>query len=203
MPARPAASGVLGRRPRAEQRTVGFLAAELRQAPGALHGGERLERSDYAGCKAHGEEHIGQRPAQCAPWPVEQSGDGNQQAEDADGDHQLLDPVVQDVLQEPAVPADEAGARVVHQVGQGEVEGHRLEGQQQCRQAQRQGEEQPGVEWTGRGMDGGLGHAISNAGVDVLLTSTLVKSTAGVRAHPQSRYDRRPWKTPCSLWWRA
>ncbi|MNJ56527.1 hypothetical protein D3C77_520770 [compost metagenome] len=123
MAARPATTWFIGGRARAEQFAVGFLATELLQAPGALHGGNRFDRGDETGRQAHGQDQIAQLPTPAFEALPEETADEGHNGSYAEGDHHLFGAVMQDVFEEVAMPTDElAGNRVERQLGQVHVQ---------------------------------------------------------------------------------
>ena len=110
MSAGPATAGFIGRWARAEQFTVGFLAAELLEAPGALHGGDGFQWRHERRRHSQRQHQAHQFTAVRFESLQDEAADQAQNRQHRKQDHQLLGTVMQDVFKEEAIAANEAAS---------------------------------------------------------------------------------------------
>lgn len=98
MTARPAQPRLVGSRPWLKQLAVGFRAAELREAPRALHLRQFLQRRDEGGGYPQCEHQAAQFAAPAVQALDQKTCRKHSQCQDAQHDNALLDSVMQDVF---------------------------------------------------------------------------------------------------------
>ncbi|MNI73091.1 hypothetical protein D3C73_1290700 [compost metagenome] len=119
----PATTGFVGGRARAQQLAVRLVAAELLQAPWALHRCHRLDRRDEGGCQPQGQDQAAEFAFERFKSVDEKCPDEAENGKHRKRDDHLLGAVMQDVFEEVTVASDEIlRHRIIEQRGQVHVQ---------------------------------------------------------------------------------